>query len=134
MKRHPIALITTHLLNTHSMSEALRELALTLAWGLLYAALLILPTLITVPLHVNVVVTPTLVYVYAAAWLLTPMAIVLLLFHLLTNERGRKSLSTALIALALAYAIVAVIGAAMNMWRAIPSVLCNASNYQCLLQ
>ena len=115
------------------MSEALRELALTLAWGLLYAALLILPTFITVPLHVNAAATPGVVYAYAAAWLLTPMAIVLLLFHTLTSARRRKSLRVALIALAVAYVIVAIIGAAMNIWQAMPSVLCN-NNYQCLLQ
>ena len=116
------------------MNEPLRELALTLAWGLLYAALLVLPTFITVPLHVNVVITPSMVYAFTAAWLLTPMGIVLLLFHALTSERRKKMLRVALITLAVAYAAVAIIGAATNMWQVMPSVLCNSSNYQCLLQ
>ena len=119
------------------MSETWRGLALTLAWGLLYAVLLILPTFITVPLHVHVVDTPGMVYAFTAAWLLIPLAIELLLPHTLTSERSwqrKKSLRVALIALALAYAVVVVIGAAMNIWQAIPNVLCNSSNYYCLLQ
>ena len=116
------------------MSETWRGLAVTLAWGLLYAALLILPTFITVPFHMNVAVTPNMVYAFTAVWLLTPMGVVLLLFHTLTSERRRKSIRTALIALAVTYVIVVIIGAAMNIWQVMPSVLCNSSNYQCLLR
>ena len=115
------------------MSWTWRDTAIVLAWGLLYAALLVLPAYINVPFHVNVAVTPNMVYVFTAAWLLIPMGIVLLLSCPHASAQRKKSLRTALIALAVAYATVAIIGAATNMWQAMTNVLCNASNYYCLI-
>ena len=116
------------------MSWTWRDTAIVLAWGLVYAALLVLPTFITVPFHMDVVATPGMVYAFTAAWLLTPMGIVLLLSCPRTSAWEKKSLRTALITLAVVYVIVAVIGASMNMWQAMTNVLCNASNYYCLIQ
>ena len=116
------------------MSETWRDTAIVLAWGLVYAALLVLPTFITVPFRINMVITPNMVYAFTAAWLLIPMAIVLLLSCTHASAQRKKLLRTVLIVLAVAYAVLIIIGAAMNMWQVMPSVLCNSSNYYCLIQ